>query len=584
MILALLLAQLAGQPGQIQTPNAGRWTSQQGTFLQSGTGAQLRTIESKLREPGLSVLDFGCKGDGATDDTTCIRNTIAAAVAASATGGSTPYVYFPAPYIYRVTDQIVIGARFVSEDDVMGACDGNGTSCTYYPLLASYSASGYATAVAAPLVSLIGQPGAIIWGNFTSGSGRKAILYYGAIADWTTTNYGVGKISGLIFVGNEAYVGGVFTPPSNPTNVASGVALPGTQHQVGVFIPNGMTLTLDNLVFRELDVGLLATDHYWTSIRDSKALHCNNGFVTFNANATVMSDLLAYNARQYGFRMSGQQWRATGINSEHSATDLYIPSGQYFNIDGVYFENSVATDTNYGIILGKSADATIKQVFYGDLKNMYVNRTPAGGHSLFAHNSFKVIIQRSNLQSPNTVVMDSADSQVAFEESIFSVIANGNQTNAFAWDRDAGDLFLNAGRAGGDLWIGAGNRRLYDDGTGLHTNSVVYSDKAIGTARVVTNWAASVTIDASAGNLFEVPASSNIAHTVAAPTNPSTGQLITVRVKNTSGGALAATGWNAAFKMAAWVDPGNGFSASIDFVYDGTNWVEKARGGTTVPN
>lgn len=80
-LLALLLAQLAGTPGQIQTPNAGRWTSQQGTFLQNGTGAGLRTLESKMRD-WISVKDFkgtdgiNCLGDGLHDDTSCIQAAI----------------------------------------------------------------------------------------------------------------------------------------------------------------------------------------------------------------------------------------------------------------------------------------------------------------------------------------------------------------------------------------------------------------------------------------------------------------------------------------------------------------------------
>ena len=53
-------------------------------FLQSGTSATARTVQSKLRD-FVSVKDFGATGDGTTDDS-------AAIVTASATG---KYVFFP---------------------------------------------------------------------------------------------------------------------------------------------------------------------------------------------------------------------------------------------------------------------------------------------------------------------------------------------------------------------------------------------------------------------------------------------------------------------------------------------------------
>lgn len=47
-------------------------------FIQSGTGAESRTVESKLRDL-ISVKDFGAVGDGVIDDTQAVINAVAAA-------------------------------------------------------------------------------------------------------------------------------------------------------------------------------------------------------------------------------------------------------------------------------------------------------------------------------------------------------------------------------------------------------------------------------------------------------------------------------------------------------------------------
>lgn len=117
---------------------------------------------------------------------------------------------------------------------------------------------------------------------------------------------------------------------------------------------------------------------------------------------------------------------------------------------------------------------------------------------------------------------------------------------------------------------------------GIGSKNVALSGWA-GRSAAVT-YSASMTLDASLGRDFTITANNGSAFTINAPTNATTGQRITVMIRNTSGGALGAATWDAVFKMAAWTQPANGFSRSIDCRYDGSNWVEVSRTPADVPN
>lgn len=92
-------------------------------------------------------------------------------------------------------------------------------------------------------------------------------------------------------------------------------------------------------------------------------------------------------------------------------------------------------------------------------------------------------------------------------------------------------------------------------------------------------------INAALGNEFILTVTDNVVVAFAAPTGPvGVGQQITLTLRNTSGGGLGGTTFNAIFKMSAWTDPADTKSRSITWEWNGTNWVQVSQTGVDVPN
>jgi hypothetical protein len=92
-----------------------------------------------------------------------------------------------------------------------------------------------------------------------------------------------------------------------------------------------------------------------------------------------------------------------------------------------------------------------------------------------------------------------------------------------------------------------------------------------------------IAINARSGNQQVLTITDNVATVIGAPSNPITGQLLSLTIRNASGGALGGTTFNAVFKMSTWTDPANANSQTITWRYNGTNWVQTAA-GVDVPN
>ena len=101
---------------------------------------------------------------------------------------------------------------------------------------------------------------------------------------------------------------------------------------------------------------------------------------------------------------------------------------------------------------------------------------------------------------------------------------------------------------------------------------------------VAPTYGVTVAINALLGTDFNIVPTDGVAFTVSNPTSVVTGQHLYITITNSSGGALGVVTWGSAYKLAAWTSPANGFSRSIEYRYDGTNFIEVGRTTVDVPN
>lgn len=119
------------------------------TFLQAGTGAVARSVQTKLREVEISVKDFGAVGDGATYDSPAILAAVNAAqtfIANAAGYGQQIGVKLKFPIgKYRISEPIPIlyGIKFVGEQSGLVNA-GNTLSTGTVLLLSNTKADGSA--------------------------------------------------------------------------------------------------------------------------------------------------------------------------------------------------------------------------------------------------------------------------------------------------------------------------------------------------------------------------------------------------------------------------------------------------------
>jgi hypothetical protein len=146
-------------------------------FIQSGTGASYRTVQSKLRDT-VSVKDFGAVGDGVADDTAAIQAAIDYALSGQSAGNNFPVphpvkVVIPAGD-YKITSGLTINRRIWLTGEGMWAtrliCTTSGS--TFYGITLRPNAGGGVPIWGAIIENLqiVGNGGATRCSGISTGS------------------------------------------------------------------------------------------------------------------------------------------------------------------------------------------------------------------------------------------------------------------------------------------------------------------------------------------------------------------------------------------------------------------------------
>ena len=307
------------------------------------------------------------------------------------------------------------------------------------------------------------------------------------------------------------------------------------------------------------------------SVTRGRAYRMAAGIRLYTDNTTTPASTTAFANRNYIAAVQAQSC-TEGLFMDRANTNQIHMSLQA-NTEGAdigqYAKNNtlnlIPENNTRQIVLHTSADDNL---FMGTVQP--TDFVDSGGSAVDPHVT-TYIVSSNNLQLPRDVVLCSGGS-----------LRLSNPYDSGPMRMRAGDTY--------DQNLIFGSHDASD--TNFDLLSMVYHAtspyasalRALTRKRTALTYSTSIDTDASLGNFFDITVTDGVAFTINAPTIPVDGHEITYTIRNASGGAVGAITWNAVFKLATLTNPANGFSRSVTFRYNGTNWVQIAQTGVDVPN
>lgn len=334
------------------------------TFVQSGTGAVQRTVQSKLRDV-VSVKDFGAVGDGVADDTVAIQAALAAVNSTGTVLGVQGESYAISAIVEVTNNKTLANARFVYTVSAAGIVLKNAArieNCRFSigTTLPAFNRDG-----AIGVISLVGADGASIDnivfedGNGPAGS-RVGIYCSTAASNISISNIKADLIGWpILFIDDTATIsrtyGGVTYTGSIGSNLVirdsflGGTAKTKTGDGIEINVPLNRysNIKVSNCVIRKtntttnngIGIGFANCDYVQVSDCSLSSIAGDGGALHAEACTNVL------------FSNNYVQFSARAISISASTTVSVIGNISYKNVIGMSTNSSVAFGQNYGLII-----------------------------------------------------------------------------------------------------------------------------------------------------------------------------------------------------------------------------------------
>lgn len=262
----------------------------------------------------------------------------------------------------------------------------------------------------------------------------------------------------------------------------------------------------------------------------------------------------------YDCRILNYNRQSTGPMFNMSAVTAAVMNNM--DLEGWYDEVLVSTDGQFVInglhLENNKFDKAFSKNFVIANGTLEVHSWSCQGNSTTANNSDQATI--FHLESGGHLILGAGThnvdialgGQYIVDVAYGSTSNNSSITLAGFVKKEAGGL-VNPGEAGASAGVAEiikGGARALTYGTTVNTDASVPS------------------------STFKIVATNGTAWTLANPTNPRIGQVITYDIKNSSGGTMGAVTFGGNFLQNGWAVPANGKRKTGSFQYDGTNWVQ----------
>ena len=601
------------------------------SFIQSGTGAIARTVQDKARE-SVSVLDFGADPTGVADSTVAFINAFASGKAVYAPAGTYLLNFLNVPsntYLFGDGANTIIKPLLPTLRCALGADSGSASSFIEnitiigVKFLGDVATLGFSEQV--HLASFNGVKNMRIDRcHFVGFRGDGLYIGSGNTGGQERHNVNV-TIKNCVFDGvNSDNRNGVSIIDGDTVSIdgcrfvnTTRSGMPGSidcEPDANLFaVIKNISITNNRFTGgNEAAIALLLRSQSLITTPHSNFVITGN-FIDKPTGFTFSGEIAALGASTYPYGVLFE-----GNTIANTQTPFIIAGARGLTLNNNTISNS-ALPAEFGYTVG-NYDCTISNnTFYqcGEDNTL-------GTRALYIRDANYIVIDgnsfvdcgRANGTAGRCIefVSGNSGSNISLRNNTFSTITRTNYVifaTGYTFDNATCEDFNNTYFVGGgnDYQANKGYYNSFPTTGTWAIGNIVYSKLpnagtlgwvctvagTPGTWQIVSyrvpfkrmisrNYTITENFDASLYDIFSLNIQANPALTYNAPTGGTTGQELTIRVKNISGGVMGTITWNAAFKMTAWTNPANATSRSITFVYDGTSWIQTNVSAADVPN